>query len=128
MQLRIIAFLLGVLVSAGCAIHPEPTVAPAPEPEVKAPNSNQAPNPDYKVIITPEELLVGRVATYNAAGRFVVLECPIGKMPALDQVLFVYRRGLKVGEIRVTGPERDQNTVADLTSGEAEKGDEVRDK
>lgn len=83
---------------------------------------------DAKPIVTPENLLVGSVATFNTAGRFVVLDFPVGKMPALDQTLFVFRQGLKVGEVKITGPERDHNTVADLISGEARKGDEVRDK
>lgn len=86
------------------------------------------PEPESKLIVTPENMLVGTVATYNTAGRFVVLDFPVGKLPALDQVMFVYRQGLKVGEIRITGPERDHNTVADLVAGEARKGDEVRDK
>lgn len=81
-----------------------------------------------KLIVTPDVLLIGTVTTYNTAGRFVVLDFPVGRMPVVEQVLFVYRQGLKVGEVRVTGPERDHNTVADLISGEAQKGDEVRDK
>jgi len=70
---------------------------------------------------------VGRVLTYNVAGRFVVLDFPVGRLPAMNQTLFVYRQGLKVGQVKITGPERDTNTVADLVSGEAQKGDEVRD-
>jgi hypothetical protein len=79
-----------------------------------------------KLLVNPDaNLLVGTVSVFNAQGRFVVLDFPVGKMPAAEQVLFVYRRGLKIGEVRVTGPERDHKTVADLISGEAQKGDEV---
>jgi hypothetical protein len=78
------------------------------------------------LLVNPDaNLLVGTVSLYNTQGRFVVLDFPVGKMPAMEQVLFVYRRGLKIGEVRVTGPERDHKTVADLISGEAQKGDEV---
>lgn len=42
--------------------------------------------------------------------------------------MFVYRDGLKVGEVKITGPTRDNNTVGDLVSGVANKGDEVRDR
>ena len=80
-----------------------------------------------RLLVTPENSLTGRVLTYNEAGRFVVLDFPVGKLPGRDQALFVYRQGLKVGEVKITGPERDTNTVADLVSGEAQKGDEVRD-
>jgi len=32
-----------------------------------------------------------------------------------------------VGEVKVTGPQRDNDTVADLVTGTAQAGDEVRD-
>ena len=67
------------------------------------------------------------MARYNSAGRFVVLECPIAHFPAVAQKLFLYRNGLKVAEVKVTGPQRDDHTVADVTTGEAQAGDEVRD-
>ncbi len=79
-------------------------------------------------IVTPDASLTGKVARYNETGRFVVLEFPIAHLPGLGQRLFVYRDGLKIGEVRVTGPQRDDHTVADLTAGEAQPGDEVRDK
>ena len=49
-------------------------------------------------------------------------------MPVLQQTMFVYRQGLKVGEVKIVGPDRDHMTVGDLIAGEAQKGDEVRDK
>jgi hypothetical protein len=84
------------------------------------------PKPDP--LVTPDYSLGGKVATFNSAGRFVVLDFPAGKIPALEQTMFVYRDGLKVGEVKITGPTRDNNTVADLISGGANKGDEVRDR
>jgi hypothetical protein len=83
---------------------------------------------DQTVIITPEMGLAGKVVSVNAGARFVVLTFPIGQMPALERRLNVYRRGLKVGEVKITGPQRDDNTVADVLAGEAQAGDEVRDK
>jgi len=73
-------------------------------------------------------MLVGKVVRFNSEGRFVVLNFPIGHLPGVDQRLNVYRQGLKVGEVKVTGPQRDDNTVADIVAGEAQVGDEVRDK
>ena len=35
---------------------------------------------------------------------------------------------MKVGEVKITGPERDNNIVADLVTGEAQVGSEVRDR
>jgi hypothetical protein len=79
-------------------------------------------------IVTPDNSLTARVVSYNSAGRFVVLGFPVGQMPKLEQGLFLYRNGIKVGEVRVTGPQRDNNIVADLATGEAQVGDEVRDR
>jgi hypothetical protein len=67
---------------------------------------------------------VGRVAKVNAT--FVILTFPVGGIPRVDQKLNVYRKGVKVGEVKVTGPERDINTVADIISGEPKVSDEVR--
>jgi hypothetical protein len=106
--------------SADPAATPNATSSAAPQSEAEAYPLRQ------KLLVNPDaNLLVGTVSLYNAQGRFVVLDFPVGKMPAAEQVLFVYRRGLKVGEVRITGPERDHKTVADLISGEAQKGDEV---
>ena len=80
-----------------------------------------------KLIVTPETRLVGRVVSFDADGQFAVLNFPIGHLPALGERLSVYRLGLKVGEIKVTGPQRDDNIVGDVVAGEARKGDEARE-
>jgi len=64
----------------------------------------------------------------RTAERFVVLNFPVGRLPVIDQRLNVYRGGLKVGEVKVTGPQYDDNVVADLVAGDSEIGDQVRDK
>jgi len=89
----------------------------------KTPPTTQNPAP----IVTPDNSLTARVLDYNATARFVVLGFPIGQMPRLEQSLFLYRNGMKVGEVRITGPQNDNNIVADLVTGEAQVGDEVRD-
>ncbi len=78
-------------------------------------------------IVTPDTSIAGKVVAYNSAGRFAVLSFPAGPMPRQDQGIFLYRGGLKVGEIKITGPQRDNNTVGDLVTGDAQIGDEVRD-
>ena len=108
--------LVGML-AAGCAYHrPTHTARPATPAAV-------APQP----IVTPDNSLTARVVSYNASGRFVVLSFPVGQMPKPDQTLFLYRDGMKVGEVKITGPQRENNIVADLVTGEAEVGNEVRD-
>jgi hypothetical protein len=78
-------------------------------------------------IVTPKDSLAGKVVAFNAAGQFVVLNYPTAQMPGMDQTLFLYRAGLKVAEIKITGPQNDDNTVADIVTGEAQIGDEVRE-
>ncbi len=108
-----------MLVSAGLLLsgcvhhkpaHPAAVIVPAP------------------TIVTPDNSLSGKVVSYNEAGRFVVLNFPAGRMPKMNQTLFLYRAGLKVAEVNVTGPQSDDNTVADLVSGDAQPGDEARDR
>jgi len=82
--------------------------------------------PSDQVIITPDTQLAGKVTRVNQDGRFVVMTFPISHLPNLNQRLNVYRGGLKVGEIRVTGPQLDDNVVGDIAAGDALVGDEVR--
>jgi hypothetical protein len=124
--------LLGALAASGCA-HKQASVPPAspvPPGTSSSPTVNPAPPnpPSPALIVTPENVLAGKVVKINTAGRFVVLNFPIGRMPPLDQRLNVYRLGLKVGEIRVTGPQLDDNVVGDIVTGDAQTGDEVRDR
>lgn len=110
--------LLTLVLADGCSLfqyRSKPAKTPAPAASV------------VPAIVTPDNSLTARVVSYNAAGRFVVLGFPVSQMPRLEQTLFLYRNGLKVGEVKVTGPQRDNNIVADLVAGEAQVGDEVRD-
>jgi hypothetical protein len=106
----------GILL-AGCAqLNKSKPVAPA------------AASAPAITIVTPDNSLAGKVVSYDSAGRFVVLNFPSRLMPRTDQQLFLYRAGLKVAELKVTGPQNDDNIVADLVSGDAQTGDDVRDK
>lgn len=79
-------------------------------------------------IVTADTTLVGKVVSANANARFAVLNFPLGRLPQVGAVLAVYRNNLKVGEVKVSGPQRDDNIVADITTGEAQNGDEVKDR
>ncbi len=116
MTLRLFScFLLAGLVVSGCASHP------ASPPHT----SNAAPSPEP--IVTPDTSLAAKVIRYNSTGRFVVLTFPVGQMPQNGQTFFLYRAGMKVGEVKITGPQRDNDIVADLTAGDAQAGDDVRE-
>ncbi|HEV2329098.1 MAG TPA: hypothetical protein VGY56_09960 [Verrucomicrobiae bacterium] len=113
-------FLAGLVVS-GCATHHAPPRKQSPPPTATVSTTNSEP------IVTPDTSLRAKVVKYNSVGRFVVLSFPLGQMPQMNQTLFVYRAGIKVGEVRITGPQRDNDIVADLTTGDAEAGDDVHE-
>lgn len=69
--------------------------------------------------------LVGRVVMVNPAARFAILSFPLGQMPAIEQHLGAYRAGVQVGELRASGPQRDDKIVADILAGDCQTGDSV---
>ncbi|MBI4658144.1 MAG: hypothetical protein HY735_04710 [Verrucomicrobia bacterium] len=76
--------------------------------------------------VIPVQELKGKVAAVNANLRFVVIDFFLSPMPQFGQRLSVFRQGLKVGEVKISGPERSSNVAADIVAGEAQVGDEVR--
>jgi hypothetical protein len=80
-----------------------------------------APKPIVSLASSP-----GRVARVNAASRFVVVSYAVGSEPTIGQRLNVYRNGQKVGELKVTGPQNEGSTVADIVNGEIQLDDETR--
>ncbi len=118
MKASLLPFALSLaLVVSGCAGKPhKPTMVAKPAATSTAP------------IITPDFSLSAKVISVNTVGRFVVLSFPAGGMPKIDQTMFLYRDGLKVAELRVTGPQQENNIVADITSGDAQVGDTVSEK
>jgi hypothetical protein len=111
----------------GCALFHHHPGQPAASSSASPYPATAAPAGGLNPIVTPDNSLTAKVASYNAAGRFVVLSFPVGHLPGMDQNLFLYRDGLKVGEVKITGPQRDNDTVADLVTGTAQVGDEVRE-
>jgi hypothetical protein len=115
--------LIGAAALAICGCHHQKPHAPSAGATVTTATAKPG-----QPIVTIDNSLEGRILRLNSAGRFVVIAFPIGHLPALEQRLFVYRAGLKVGELKVTGPQLDDKVAADLSNGEAAEGDVVRDK
>jgi hypothetical protein len=117
--------LMGGLVMVGCARHKHAAIgAPA---NATSGMTGTAANPgNSKIIVTAETTLSGKVVRVNQNAGFAVLNFPVGMMPNADQRMSVYRKGLKVGEVKVSGPRQDDNTVADIVNGEVGIGDELR--
>lgn len=113
----------------GCALWPGHKKSETPSSSNGGNSTNSVANGNNgkeKLIVTPATALVGKVVRVNETARFAVLTFPVGSMPAPEQMMNVYRHGLKVGEVRVTALRQDNNTVADIVKGEAEIGDEIR--
>jgi hypothetical protein len=108
----VIAMVCAVIPLAGCAGHKPP--AAGAKPKASPP------------VITADLRPVGTVVMVNSEARFVVISFPTGPVPQVDHRLAVYHKGLKVANLKVTGPERDNKTVADILEGQAETQDEVR--
>ena len=88
--------------------------------------SNSEKKPDGRITVTPETALSGSVVRVNELPRFVVLNFAVGSLPGLGTPLNVYRHGLKTGMVKVTGPQLDDNIIADVIDGSAQAGDGVR--
>jgi len=120
---------LGLWVITGCA-GKKPAVAtqsPTAVLEQQTASLMATVTNSQNFIVTPSSAIKGKIALVNPNARYVVLTFPLGTLPPLETRLNVYRDGLKVGEVKVTGPQMDNNTVSDITVGEARTGDEVRD-
>jgi hypothetical protein len=103
------------------------TTASIPKTTNSVPKASKPVAKASSMIITPDASLAAKVVRYNSTGRFVVLNFPASQMAGMGQSLFLYHNGLKAGEVKITGPQRDSNVVADLVTGNAQVGDEVRD-
>jgi hypothetical protein len=109
----VIAMVCAAIPLAGCAGH-KPTGAGA-KPKASPP------------VVTADLRPVGTVVMVNVEARFVIVSFPTGPVPPAERRLQVYHNGLKVAELKVTGPQRENNTVADILDGQAQAQDEVRE-
>jgi len=128
-EMRIALILSGAALALavfGCASHHGSKTASAAQPGRSGTSTNAS--TAAGLIVTPEEGLNGTVAWVNTELRFVVVTFPVGQLPSQGQRLSVYRGGLKMGEVRVNGPQQDDSVVADVVTGEAGQGDAVRDR
>lgn len=116
----VVPVCLALLAAAGCG-HKQANAVPQ-ETRSTAGSAGKGP------LVTLDESLEGKVVKFEKAGKFVVLNFPVGHLPSAGQRLFVYRMGKKVGEVTTTGWRRDDSVVADVSSGEAAEGDVVRDR
>jgi hypothetical protein len=110
--IRAILSALCAFLLAGCAAQKPAASIPLPNPSGP--------------IITPDLRPSGEVAMIIPSSRFVIVTFPATSVPSPDRRLSVYRNGLKIGELKITGPRQGDNTIADILSGDPQLHDEVR--
>ena len=124
--ISLLAILVIALVSPGCSWlkHQMPSAPkPAAVKTAKPAASASAPN----TIVAPDLALAAKVVRVNDVARIAILNFPDGKMPRLQQTFYVYHSGTKVAEVKIVGPQDDENNiVADVISGDPQVGYSVR--
>lgn len=99
---------------------PKPDAVKTVKPDAVAAS---APN----TIVAPDLALAAKVVRVNDVARIAILNFPDGKMPRLQQTFYVYHSGTKVAEVKIVGPQDDENNiVADVISGVPQVGYSVR--
>lgn len=88
--------------------------------------SGQNGNADTPAIL-PDASVEGRIVTVNVPLRYVVVDFDLRQQPALGQQLAVYRQGVRVGEVKITGPIMGTAAAGDIVAGQAAVGDRVRE-
>jgi len=121
------AAALLVLSSTGCIFGKHKQQPPLP-PFVDLTGSPATPATTNTFLVTPDLSTSGQIVSVNKNLHFVVVTFPTGQVPPLGTRMNIFRRGEIVGEIRITDPQRDNNSAADIVLGDAQKGDEVRQK
>ena len=128
-------FLLAASLLQGCK-HASPAIAPGvtlpgKKPQPAAPKSGHATptatSPKDKFPrATPFLESKGKVRAIHSTSRFVVIDFYLSRLPQIGQRMNLYRQGLKVGEVKISGPEISQYIAADIVAGDAQVGDEAR--
>ena len=57
----------------------------------------------------------------------MVVDFSVGRKPAPGQHLGVYRKEQKIGEVKISSQARDVNFAADVLTGDARVGDDIRE-
>jgi hypothetical protein len=125
---RYFAVLLATLSLTGCIFGKHKKSPPPPSVVDLYPPAPTTTANTNTFRVTPDESVIGRVTLVNPTLRFVVVTYPLGQLPPLGNRMNLYRNGAIVGEVKITQPQRDDNTLADIVFGDAQKGDEVRPK
>src|SRR5437868_5567775 len=97
--MRFLAVIIaGAALVVGCAHTPPKRAANSTVSNAASPTNS---------VTTAATSPSGKIVRVNLTARFVVINYPLTTIPPLGQTLNVYRNGLKVGEVKITGPQQD---------------------
>jgi len=129
----IFASLCVCLVLMGCASRKDAASNSASKPSNKTGQKSEVAVKATSLTVTNGNTIMtlsnteyGKVYSVNTALHFAVLDYSLKSLPNIGDRLFIYRQGIKVAEVRVSGPQMNSNIVADILAGEVKTGDEVR--
>jgi hypothetical protein len=115
----VVAVAVASLLNVGCKSN-EPAAKPAnPVFNVKPAGSQT------NLVIAPANSPVGHVRSVKRQLKFVVIDFPVGQVPADGTRLSIFRGGAKVGEVKLSGAPKGTFIVGDILIGDAQEGDEV---
>ncbi len=125
--MRLVLFSISLaLVGSGCShAKTDKNSPPVAQRQPKPPKIK--PTPPTKPTVTALNALAGKVVLVNGALQFVVVDFSVGRKPAHGQHLGVYRKEQKIGEVKISSQARDVNFAADVLTGEARVGDDIRE-
>ena len=122
-KISLLSLLVVALIAPGCSWfkHQLPSAPKSSAAKPAAAVTTSSP------IVTPDLALAAKVVRVNSVARIAILNFPDGKMPQLQQTFYVYRSGIKVAEVKIVGPQDDENNiVSDVISGDPQVGYPVR--
>src|SRR5688572_6178531 len=114
MRVILLGLTVGLFVANGCASRKD---AAGENGDANASRSTP--------IIRPINVLSGKVVMVNPALRYVVIDFSVGSVPQVDQHLAAYRKGQKVGIVKISAQAKGSTVAADIIQGDVEKGDEI---
>lgn len=129
MRAILFLMLIGALLSTGCK-HARPSdsvnAGDTSKKSRKASKTTAARDSTSPTKAKALNESTGKVASVNSDLRFVVIDFALNPLPKVDQRLSVFHDGQKVGEVKISNQTRNAIVAADIMSGQAQVGDEVR--
>lgn len=122
--LRALVFVVAALGGAACK-STSPDAAQEPPGSTRTATATVFTN---RPSLRPVQTVNGRVIAVRPALKFVIVDFTSSKLPVIDQRMNVYRLDQKVAEVKISGPYLGATVAADITAGQVQEGDLVRDR